>query len=40
MIADSGFVVEGHEEQTLPTERRDLVVLRRRGPGTQIPVNA
>ena len=40
MIADSGFVVEGHEEESLPNERRDLVVLRRRGPGTQIPINA
>jgi biotin synthase len=40
MIADNGFVVEGHEEESLPNERRDLVVLRRRGPGTQVPVNA
>lgn len=40
LIADAGFVVEGHEEETLPNERRDLVVLRRRGPGTAVPVNA
>ena len=40
MIADSGFVVEGHEQESLPNERRDLVVLRRRGPGTHVPVNA
>jgi biotin synthase len=40
MIADNGFVVEGHEEESLPNERRDLVVLRRRGPGTQVAVNA
>lgn len=40
MIADSGFVIEGQEDETLPNERRDLVVLRRRGPGTAIPANA
>ena len=40
MIADAGFVVEGHEEETLPNERRDLVALRRRGPGTPVPANA
>jgi biotin synthase len=40
MIADGGFVVEGHEGDALPNERRDLVVLRRRGPGTHVPVNA
>lgn len=39
MIADAGFVVEGREEYTLPNPRRDLVALRRRGPGTEIPAN-
>jgi len=39
MIADAGFVVEGSEEVTLPAARRDLVALRRRGPGTAIPAN-
>jgi biotin synthase len=40
MIADAGFVVEGQEEVTLPGSRRDLVTLRRRGPGTSVPANA
>jgi biotin synthase len=40
MIADAGFVVEGREEQTLPAERHDLVVVRRRGPGTALAPNA
>jgi biotin synthase len=40
LIADAGFVVEGQEEVTLPAARRDLVSLRRRGPGTDIPANA
>lgn len=40
MIADAGLVVEGQDEQTLPGARHDLVALRRRGPGTQLPVNA
>ncbi|MGI8648077.1 MAG: biotin synthase BioB [Mycobacteriales bacterium] len=40
MIADAGLVVEGQDEQTLPDARHDLVVLRRRGPGTELPVNA
>ena len=40
MIADAGFVVEGQEEKSLPDARRDLVVLRRRGPGTTSPANA
>ncbi|MGA2521911.1 MAG: biotin synthase BioB [Acidimicrobiales bacterium] len=40
MIADAGFVVEGQEQATLPTTRRDLVTLRRRGPGTAVPANA
>ncbi|HYZ53539.1 MAG TPA: biotin synthase BioB [Streptosporangiaceae bacterium] len=39
MIADAGFVVEGSGEQTLPEHRRDLVKLRRRGPGTNVPAN-
>jgi biotin synthase len=40
MIADAGFVVEGQDEATLPGSRRDLVSLRRRGPGTNLPANA
>jgi biotin synthase len=40
LIADAGFVVEGHEEATLPFARHDLVTLRRRGPGTEVPANA
>jgi len=40
MIADAGFVVEGREEETSPPARHDLVALRRRGPGTALPVNA
>jgi biotin synthase len=40
MIADAGFVVEGADEVTLPAARRDLVALRRRGPGTAFPANA
>ena len=40
MIADAGLVIEGQDEQTLPDARHDLVVLRRRGPGTDLPVNA
>jgi biotin synthase len=40
MIADAGLVVEGADEQTLPNARHDLVVLRRRGPGTSVPANA
>ena len=40
MITDAGFEVEGQEQTTLPTERRDLVAIRRRGPGTSLPVNA
>ncbi len=39
MIADAGFVVEGADEQTLPEHRRNLVRLRRRGAGTQLPAN-
>lgn len=39
MIADAGLVVEGQDEQTLPDTRHDLVVLRRRGPGTSLPAN-
>lgn len=39
MIADAGFVVEGQEEQTLPDARHDLVTVRRRGPGTNVPAN-
>ena len=40
MIADAGFTVEGTEERTLPEHRRDLVRVRRRGPGTALPANA
>jgi biotin synthase len=40
MIADAGFVVEGAAEPTLPSDRRDLVRVRRRGPGTALPGNA
>jgi biotin synthase len=40
MIADGGFLVEGQDEQTLPSARHDLVAIRRRGPGTSAPVNA
>jgi biotin synthase len=40
MIADSGFEVEGATEDSLPAHRRDLVRLRHRGPGTELPANA
>lgn len=40
LITDAGFVVEGLEEVTLPSARHELVTLRRRGPGTEIPANA
>jgi biotin synthase len=40
MIADAGFTVEGAEERTLPEHRPDLVRVRRRGPGTDLPGNA
>jgi biotin synthase len=40
LIADAGFVVEGQDEATLTGARRDLVTLRRRGPGTAVPANA
>ncbi|HEX4127455.1 MAG TPA: biotin synthase BioB [Acidimicrobiales bacterium] len=40
MIADAGFVVEGQDDVSLPASRRDLVTLRRRGPGTAVPANA
>ena len=40
MIADAGFVVEGQEQKSLPEARRELVTLRRRGPGTAAPANA
>jgi len=39
MIADAGFTVEGAAEPTLPEHRRDLVRVRRRGPGTHLPAN-
>jgi biotin synthase len=40
MIADAGFTIEGIDEQTLPNARHDLVTLRRRGAGTNLPGNA
>ena len=40
MITDAGFTVEGADERTLPEHRRDLVKVRRRGPGTALPANA
>jgi biotin synthase len=40
MIADAGLTVEGQDQQTLPNARHDLVTLRRRGPGTNLPANA
>jgi biotin synthase len=39
MIADAGFTVEGADDRTLPEHRRDLVRVRRRGPGTALPAN-
>lgn len=40
MIIDSGFIIEGSDEQTLPDARHDMVALRRRGAGTDQPANA
>lgn len=40
MIADAGFVVEGQAEPTLPAARHDLVTVRRRGAGTDLPANS
>jgi biotin synthase len=40
MITDAGFCIEGLDEQSLPDARHDLVVLRRRGAGTDLPANA
>jgi biotin synthase len=40
MIADAGFEIEGATEDSLPAHRRDLVRLRHRGPGTELPANA
>jgi len=39
MIADAGLVVEGAGEPEAADDRRDLVVPRRRGPGTDAPAN-
>jgi biotin synthase len=39
LIADAGFVVESAEQQTLPQARHDLVTLRRRGAGSDVPAN-
>jgi biotin synthase len=39
MIFDSGFVIEGHEEESAPATGQGLS-LRRRGPGTALPANA
>lgn len=40
MIVDAGFTIEGADEQTLPDSRQDLVTIRRRGAGTDLPANA
>ncbi|MFC5183570.1 biotin synthase BioB [Actinomadura harenae] len=40
MIADAGFVIEGTDERTLPDARHDLVAIRRRGAGSDLPANA
>ena len=40
MITDAGFTIEGTDEQTLPDQRHDLVTIRRRGTGTELPANA
>jgi biotin synthase len=40
MIADAGFTIEGLDEQSLPDARHDLVAVRRRGAGTDLPANA
>jgi hypothetical protein len=37
--AAEGFTVEGAAEPTLPEHRRDLVKVRRCGPGTSHPAN-
>ena len=39
LIADAGFVVEGHEDDEVPLAHAGKVTLRRRGPGTQEPAN-
>ncbi|MFE5533653.1 biotin synthase BioB, partial [Embleya sp. NPDC056538] len=39
MLADAGFVIEGVDEQTLPDARHDLVAIRRRGAGSDMPAN-
>lgn len=39
MITDAGFVIEGADQQTLPSARHDLVTLRRRGAGTTLRPN-
>jgi biotin synthase len=39
MIADAGFTVEGAQEPTLPAARHDMVEIRRRGAGTELPAN-
>ncbi|MFI9504475.1 biotin synthase BioB [Nocardia sp. NPDC052566] len=40
MITDAGFTIEGAAEPTLPAARHDLVAIRRRGAGTELPANA
>jgi biotin synthase len=40
MIADLGFEIEGTDEDTLPRQRPDMVHLRNRGIGTDLPANA
>jgi biotin synthase len=40
VIADAGFSIEGTDEQILPDSSYDLVSVRRRGVGTDLPSNA
>ncbi|MDA8268752.1 MAG: biotin synthase BioB [Actinomycetota bacterium] len=40
MIADAGFVIEGQQDHAPPAPRPELVAIRRRGPGTDVPTNA
>ncbi|OPC78165.1 biotin synthase BioB [Embleya scabrispora] len=39
MLTDAGFVIEGVDERTLPDARHDLVAIRRRGAGSDLPAN-
>jgi biotin synthase len=40
MIEDLGFVIEGADEAATPSQRHDLVKMRKRGAGTDQPANA